>query len=158
MVSGGCKIFFPPSWFSARRQRVPNKFVQLFFPRVQITHFDEITAPTLQMDDTEMSKELRCTASCHIHHLPLCDGASGPEWDGFWTCYRCHYSCKCYRISRRVSNGFIFSRLCYVLGPNAAVTHQLVLYVWMLKSLMNGSNVTFCNRTFKTFCKSILTD
>lgn len=22
------------------------------------------------MDDTEMSKELRCTAWCHIHHLP----------------------------------------------------------------------------------------
>lgn len=56
---------------------------------------------TLQMDDTEMSKELRCTAWCHIRHLPLCVGASGSEWDGFWTCYWCHDSSECYRISRR---------------------------------------------------------
>lgn len=26
-----------------------------------------------------MSKELRCTAWCHSHHLPLRDGASGPR-------------------------------------------------------------------------------
>lgn len=73
------------------------------------THFDEIThninVLTLQMDDTKMSKELRCTAWCHIHHLPQCDWASGPVWDGFWTCHWCHYSCTCYRISLHVYNG-----------------------------------------------------
>lgn len=66
---------------------MPLKLVLPFFPQVQITHFDEIThnvnVLTVQMDDTEMSKELRRTAWCHIHHLPLCDGASGPEWVGF---------------------------------------------------------------------------
>ena len=73
-----------------KEAKCSQKFPMLFFLHVQITHFDEIThnvnVLTLQMDDTEMSKELRCTAWCHMHHLPLCDGASGPEWDSFSTC------------------------------------------------------------------------
>lgn len=48
----------------------------LFFTHVQITHFDEITHNVnvlkVQMDDTEMSKELRRTAWCHGATFTIC--------------------------------------------------------------------------------------
>ncbi len=86
MVSHGCRLSFPVDLVQGSKVFLISLFCY-FFPHVEITHFDEITynlnTLTLQMDDTEMSEELRCTAWCHIHHLPLCDRASGPEWERF---------------------------------------------------------------------------
>jgi len=61
---------------------VTHYLQNLFFSYFMLTH-TVLMMLTLQMEDTDMSEELRCTAWCHIHHLPLCDRASGPEWDGF---------------------------------------------------------------------------